>query len=111
MSLLLKIKKALDAEWCDIKDIGHKHGNDFYVVLEDGREYRFINDADIEDIFHEECMQTIQDCYNLENIPSFIEIDWKATTNNCLVDGYGHQFSSYDGNEIEIEDWHIFRTN
>lgn len=27
------------------------------------------------------------------------------------MDGYGHHFNHYDGNEIELGDYHIFRTN
>lgn len=27
------------------------------------------------------------------------------------LDGYGHHFNHYDGNEIELGDYHVFRTN
>ena len=69
-----------------------------------------INEDVIEDIYFEETVEVIKDCYNID-APKFIEIDWKATVENCLQDGYGHHFSPYDGSEVYIDGWYIFRTN
>lgn len=87
----------------------------------DGNEYRIISDLSIWDIYVESIRETVTDCYDLKlnDIPSFVafEIDWEKTAQNCYADGYGHQFSSYDGsenyvtNEKEDAAWWIFRTN
>jgi hypothetical protein len=54
------------------------------------------------------------------NLPDWIDINWKQTTDNVKdVDGMGHHFSSYDGSEeyvsIAVEGEssgiYIFRTN
>lgn len=87
---------------------------DGYDYLEfNGYEFRIIPCNKIEDIYHDSIVDMIKDCYDLsENkIPSFIEIDWDKTVENCLVDGYGHHFSSYDGGEYETKNFYIFRTN
>ena len=83
---------------------------DFTLAVEDGREYRFIGTAVIENIYAEECKQTIEDCYDID-LPDFIEIDWEATINNCRADGYALQFAVYDHEELNAGDWYIFRTN
>ena len=119
IGILKEVQEELEIEAReDLVAIGNGQGDDFHVELSDGREFRFIHTDIINKVFHEECMETIQDCYEgLDKIPSFVEIDWKATTNNCLVDGFGHQFSIYDGEELEIAGkdrriaWHVFRNN
>ena len=81
----------------------------------DGNEYRVISESAIWDIYVDTIKDTVTDCYdlNLDNIPSFvaIEIDWEKTAKNCYSDGYGHTFSGYDGSELEINDFYVFRTN
>lgn len=87
----------------------------------DGAEYRFIGENVIENIFAEEIKQTIEDCYELDSltdddkIPSWlaahISVDWEGVVSACMVDGYGHQFSGYDGSELHVEGVYIFRTN
>jgi hypothetical protein len=109
-----------DLETDDIREalcsIDDNIGDDFALDF-DGNEYRIIHDADIWDIYVEEIKNIVQDCYsdvlNMEKIPAFISvsIDWGATAHNTYVDGYGHTFASYDGNEIECKGYHIFRTN
>ena len=88
--------------------------DDFYFDY-DGNEYRVISEAVIWDIYVETIKDIVNDCYdlNLDNIPSFvaIEIDWEKTAKNCYSDGYGHTFSGYDGSELEINDFYVFRTN
>lgn len=87
--------------------------NDFddFTFDFDGNEYRIISDDSIEIIYREEMEETIKDCYDLSNIPDFVEIDWDKTVDNCMQDGYGNHFSSYDGSEIECAGYYIFRTN
>lgn len=83
----------------------------------DGNEYRIIKDAAIWAIYAEAIEKTVKDCYSdvlkLDAIPSFIavSIDWEQTAKNAYVDGYGHQFSYYDGSEYEAGGYYIFRTN
>ena len=97
----------------DIEAIADKieFESDFFIELEDGREYRFIEESVIDKTYFEECKQTIQECYDLTNVPNFIEIDWTATVENCKVDGYGVQFAYYDHEELNAGDWYVFRTN
>ena len=87
--------------------------NDFYVEIY-GNEYRVINADVIKEIYIEEIKNTTEDCYNIQ-APSWLAIDWEQTAENCLVDGYGHTFSSYDGSELEYtfgdENYYIFRIN
>ena len=35
----------------------------------------------------------------LSELPPFVAVDWEQTAANCKVDGMGHHFSSYDGEE------------
>ena len=95
-------------------EIENKLSDDFYITIE-SNEYRIISDNAIWDIYVEEIQRTVEDCYDLK-IPDFVAVDWEETANNCLVDGYGHTFASYDGEEIETKSkdgdyYHIFRTN
>jgi len=83
---------------------------ELWVNPESGGEYRLIGRGYIYDIYKEEVIDLIEDCYNM-NVPSFVEIDWDSTVENCLVDGYGQHFSSYDGSEEYAEDYYIFRIN
>ena len=86
---------------------------DFYIEI-DGQEYRFIHDSEIWDIYVEAIKEITEDCYDIK-APTWLAIDWEQTAENCSVDGYGHTFASYDGEEIEFdfkaEFYHIFRTN
>ena len=99
-----------DEEIVSLKDL-IAEDVDFTFIPHSGGEYRLIHTDVIEEVFHDECKQTIEDCYDMGDVPSFVEIDWKATTDNCLVDGYGHQFSPYDGSEEHIGSYYIFRTS
>jgi len=129
-ALLVDIKNVLGVDSYDsdeLHDLAEKMDseNDFTVDL-DGAEYRFIEDAVIRETAQDEMEEMIKDCYlstpDNKELPWWIEIDWKKTVQNCIdADGYGHHFSSYDGNEYEVtsdtypsinyELWHIFRTN
>lgn len=90
-------------------------GNDDFTVDFDGNEYRIISDSSIWEIYVEEIKNIVNDCYDLklDKIPDFIafEIDWEQTAKNAHVDGYGHTFASYDGEESEAAGFWIFRTN
>ena len=99
MEIYLELKEKIEG-----KDL------DFYLDLSAG-EVRIINKTAIDGIWTESLIEQIKECYELDNIPDFIEIDWDATAENCKVDGLGHHFSCYDGNEYETENYYIFRTN
>ena len=96
-----------------------KDQDDFYQEI-DGNEYRFISDFAIWDVYVEEIQHITEDCYEIK-APAWLEIDWEQTAKNCYIDGYGHTFSHYDGNEYEFtirntdgitqSDWWVFRTN
>lgn len=85
----------------------------------DGNEYRLIkSDEDsIWPIYRDAIQRVVEDCYSdvlkLDKIPSFIavSVDWEQTAKNAYADGYGHEFSSYDGSEYEAGGYYIFRTN
>jgi hypothetical protein len=89
---------------------------DFDIEL-DGKEYRFIRDVNIWDIYFESQMDLIKDCYfPRDGLPWWVEIDWDKTIQNVLdADGYGNHFSTYDGSEEmvlhENENYYIFRIN
>lgn len=86
---------------------------DLYIEHSDlVREFRLIDHGDIEEIYQDSIEDLVKDCYLADKeIPSFIEIDWKATAENCMVDGYGHHFSSYDFSEKLINNTYIFCVN
>lgn len=98
-----------------IEELESKLGDDDFYFEYDGNEYRIISESAIWDIYVEEIQSTVEDCYDLklDKMPSFIEfsIDWEATAKNCYADGYGHTFSGYDGSELEICGYYVFRTN
>ena len=73
------------------------------------RGVRIISSDSIERIWEDELEELIKDCYNLSEIPSFIEIDWEATVNNCKQDGEGHHFSSWDGSQHETGNFYLFK--
>lgn len=89
-------------------------GDDFTVEF-DGNEYRIISDSSIWEIYVETIKDIVNNCYDLklDKIPDFIafDIDWEQTAQNAYVDGYGHTFASYDGEESEAAGFWIFRTN
>lgn len=74
-------------------------------------EVRVIDDNEIDEIWTESLIEQIKECYDLSDVPSFVEIDWEKTADNCKVDGMGHHFATYDGEEKEYNGWWIFRTN
>ena len=74
-------------------------------------EVRIISEDHIDSIWTDSLIEQVQECYDLSNVPSFVEIDWEATAENCKVDGLGHHFNSYDGGEENAEGVYIFRTN
>ena len=89
--------------------------DDDFCFEYDGNEYRIIKDSEIWNIYVEEIKNLVNDCYDLklDNIPDFIafSIDWEETAKNAYADGYGHTFSGYDGSELNIGDYYVFRTN
>jgi hypothetical protein len=84
--------------------------NDYWLELEGG-EVRLIHDDSIDQIWTDALIGQVKECYNLDDIPSFISIDWEQTAENCKVDGMGHCFAGYDHEEHKSGDWNIFRTN
>lgn len=97
-----------------IQTLREEDYDDFTFDL-DGNEYRIISDSSIWDIYVETIKEIVTDCYdlNLDKVPDFIalSIDWEQTAQNAFADGYGHTFSGYDGSEIEVSGYYIFRTN
>ena len=117
---LKEYQEEIQANYSDlfefIETIKYKLGEDDFYIEYDGNEYRFISDGGLWGTFVEEIQNTVEDCYdlNLDKIPHFVafEIDWEQTAKNCLVDGYAHQLSSYDGEfHVECADYNIFWTN
>lgn len=98
MEILIKLDDDLDTS------------PDIHLELSAG-DVRIIDKNAIDEIWTESLIEQIQDCYDLDNVPSFIEIDWQETAENCKVDGLGHHFASYDGHEEDTENFYIFRTN
>ena len=99
------IKKVIEVDIADdfyISDLWYNCGS---------RDLRIISKSDIDDIYYNSTVDLIKDCYDLSDkkIPSFIEIDWDKTVQNCKVDGFGHHFSGWDGSEYETENYYIFK--
>ena len=84
--------------------------DDFCIEPESGGEYRLIREDVIDEIFFEEIMDLVMDCYDLD-FPDFVVIDWQATVHNCRIEGFGHHFSHYDGSEEHLDGYYIFRIN
>lgn len=86
---------------------------DFFAEI-DGEEYRFIREDEIWEIYVEQIKETVEECYT-GKMEWWIAIDWEETAENCLQDGYGHTFASYDGEEREVtidgDEYYVFRTN
>ena len=76
----------------------------------DGGEYRFIETGDIEGIWTDSLIELLEECYT---VPDYVKpyVDYDAWAEDCKMDGMGHHFGSYDGNEYETNHWHVFRTN
>ncbi|BAV81023.1 hypothetical protein [Vibrio phage RYC] len=85
--------------------------DDFNVETPCG-EFRIIDEDAIDQIWTDSLIDLIKDCHEgLHDLPDFVEIDWEKTAENCKVDGKGHHFSSYDGEEHSAQGFYIFRTN
>lgn len=82
--------------------------NNFHVTFGSG-EYHFIHESIIWDAYVDEIQNIVESCYD-HNIPDFVVIDWEGTAQNCIVDGYGHTFAIYDGEELQMDEWYLFRT-
>lgn len=100
-----------------LEEIDENISDDFTLDF-DGCEYRIIADSAIWEIYKESIQNIVEDCYsdvlNLDKVPTFIafQIDWEQTAKNAFVDGYGHTFASYDGEETETDNGYwVFRTN
>ena len=91
-------------------DLSENIDDDFWFDFPSG-EMRIISKKVIDELWTESLIEQIQDCYELDSVPSFVEIDWEKTADNCKIDGMGHHFSSYDGSENETENYYLFRTN
>jgi len=108
---LEEVKEVIQAVK-DMDGILHNSYEDSTIEC-NGVEIRIISTTDIFDIYQDTIQEIVEDCYelNLDKMPSFVEFDWEETAKNCLVDGYGHTFSGYDGTEYEDNDFYYFRTN
>lgn len=105
-SELKQIKEFCDGlrsapDWREVVNLWGQE--DFWVD-----EVRFIHEDGMDRIWTDSLIELIQDCYDLSDVPDFVEIDWEATAENCKVDGMGHHFNSYDGGEDEILCYHVF---
>ena len=103
---VLQISLTLD----EIEELTQNLGTDDFHISLNSREYRFIDDGAIEEIYEETIRQIVEECYDCK-LPDFVAIDWAETAQNCLVDGYGHTFSHYDGSEETAGSYYISRTN
>ena len=116
------LKLAKEIDYSDIRSdarsiLDAEDGADFVVCFERA-EYRFIRDDEISSIFREEMEELADDCYDISrikerlgNVGQYFTFDYDAFVRDCEMDGYGHHFAGYDGEEIEADDWHAFRIN
>lgn len=121
----LKFAKDIDAS--DIRAFARavmeayetsKDSDDFTAETDEG-EYRFIDEDAIKSIHRESIEELVDDCYDLEkmkkslgNLADYFNFDYSSFAEDCrLIDGYGHHFASYDGNEYENGKFFMFRVN
>jgi len=114
--LLKEVKAELEIVHFDsdeLQELCDNLGCDDFCVNLDGAEYRFIREDTIKDIYAESIQEMFESCYDLDNIPDVLRwhIDWDGVVRDCMVDGYGHHFSHYDGSEYNAGEYYIFRTN
>lgn len=91
-------------------DLEENLDNDYWFDFASG-EVRIIAKEGIDQLWTDSLIEQIQECYELDDVPSFVAIDWEKTADNCKIDGLGHHFSGYDGGEHETANYYIFRTN
>ena len=107
--------ESLDADEIEEALSTLDENEDDFTIDFDGNEYRIIYDAQIWDTYVKTIKDVVNDSYDLklDKLPSFIavDIDWDQTATNCFVDGYGHTFASYDGEELNSGDYWVFRVN
>lgn len=96
----------------ELRELKNKLGDyDFYIYINDC-EYRFMHESAIWEIYVEGIKEITEDCYLENKIPSWLAIDWYETAENILSsDGYGNHFASYDGAELQADNYYIFRVN
>lgn len=100
----------LQAEFETVLDKINDRDDDQYLELPCG-DVRIIDKEESDQIWTDSLIEQTKECYDLSNVPKFVAIDWQKTAENCKVDGRGHHFASYDGNEHETDTVYIFRTN
>ena len=113
---LKEIKKVLSIDKYDsdeLEELMSNLGVDDFTIDLDGAEYRFIQESAIDIIFADSVQEMIEGCYGIEDLPGIISchIDWTGIVQDCMVDGFGHHFSHYDGSEENVAGYYIFRTN
>jgi hypothetical protein len=81
------------------------------IEVSDG-DYLVLDDNEAEQRFEESITEYINDCV-LSEIPKQYQsyFDYKAFIKDCNCDGRGHTLASYDGEENEIDEYFIYRTN
>lgn len=94
------LETIYNADWND----------DFYIECL-GFEFRVIHNDAIDEIWSESLEEQLKECYDLSSIPNFIVIDWEQSVDNCKVDGKGHHFATYDGDEHDTTNYTFFKTN
>jgi len=105
--------ETTDYTFSELKDLINEildADTDFHLELSAG-DVRVIDKDIIDDLWTESIIEMVQECYNLEDVPRFIYIDWEQTAENLKIDGLGHHFSSYDGEEWDASTHYVFRTN
>ena len=111
----IKYQLDLDINRDEVRKIENQLNseNDFIADI-DVCQYRFMHEDIIWDTYVEEIRRITEDCYNIPEL-HWLAIDWEETAQNCIVDGYGHTFSTYNGSEDEYifgeENYYIFRIN
>ena len=108
-----KIYKELKAIIKEKNEEGYKlgletplHGLDFSKTLDDGREYRFIHMYAIDAIFDDEFKAAMAKQSALLSI-SMLSVNWEKSKKDY---GQGRFFAKFDGKEIFIDNWFVFRT-
>lgn len=86
------------------------NGDDDFNLDLSGGCVRIIDTMSLDGIWTDSLIDLVKEIYFDSEIPKGLVIDWEATAEKGKVDGAGHHFAGYDGQEHISGNKHIFRT-
>ena len=100
-----------------IQEIGRfeEESYDYYgltVLKADNGEYAIGTDEECDEAWEENLDNYIEDCV-LPEMPEHLQsyFDDESFKRDCRYDGRAHSLSTYDGNELNIGEYYLYRIN